>query len=398
MAELRALQAQVDAQIETLRTAARFLESVELSRMVGGQLNPAFRAEFGRRQQALASLRRDLDGQQPAGDGWARLEEEALANRRLYQRLLGYIEAELFRSAGLDEGVATIADALLAELATVTDLPWRRQVLMGGEDVYDERSELVRIRFPQYSIWLVPVLAHEFGHFASSRIFDDARGTPVLAAIAAMAGQGLESFQAEDAAAIRAQRESFLHELFADTFATWVLGPAFACSCLLLALNPMVRASRQHPSARVRAHGILLGLGRLNQLAVGRPFTPVLARLSPLWPDAATMEGVDVVKATSAFLDILAAWLPPEARYDSWLEDATLSKAVDAMRKDGKPNAATREATLRTLLNASWSARLDAADERQLARIGQAARGVVFARAEALLPPAPEPGAAGSGG
>jgi hypothetical protein len=384
MAELRPLQAQIDAQIEMLRTAARFLDSAELADVVGGQLNPVFRAEFARRSEALAAFRRALDGLDGEREGWSRLEKETVAARRMYQRLLGYIQAELFRSAGLDEGMATIADAFLGELARVTDLPWRRQVLMGGDDLYEERTELVLLRFPQYSIWQVPVMAHELGHFAATRIRDETGATPVIAAIAEQSGKGLQTLQPSDAAAIGAMREGFLHELFADTFATYVLGPAFACCCLLLALNPAVGAGRHHPSSSVRARAVLACLGRLNQALPGWPFAPVLAKLKALWPEPASLDWVDVAEVTGTFVDILRAWLPPEAQWGDWLEDATLKAAANAMRANGAAGPAVQQASLRTLLNAAWSARLDAVDDHALAGIGRAAHRMVLSRAEAL--------------
>ncbi|HSA56062.1 MAG TPA: hypothetical protein VLE53_10175, partial [Gemmatimonadaceae bacterium] len=316
MAGLQILLTQIEGRLETLRAANGLLESDGLRRLIGGQLEPHFAIEFANRVRSLVALRTSLAQRAPdadLGDGWSRLEQESRAIERLYDRFLTHVQAETFRAAGFDHGAALVADGLLTELAALTDLPWRRQAVVGGGDVFEEATEVISVRFPQYSIWLLPVVAHELGHFAASRLRRE-DGTPVRAMIAGLAGEGLTAMLPASAKVLQAQRADFLEELFADVFATWLLGPAYACTCLELELNPNDAGDRRHPPATARARAILGCLSWLDADSVGRPYARVLKRLSEVWPSAGrSTSDLDVAEATGQFISLLQTRLPPQA-------------------------------------------------------------------------------------
>lgn len=375
---------QIDARLDMLRAALPLLEAKQLGGITGG-LGPHFAREFEYRKRGLEGLLAEMGRAQDAGDGWARLAQQSAEIDALYARLLDYIQSEIFRAAGLDQGAGIVADALLRELGALTDLPWRRQAAIGDADSFDEPTELIRVRFPQYTIWLVPIVAHELGHFAVSRLAHP-DGSTAERLIAELAGAGLAAYHRDSADVIREQRAEFFEELFADVFATWVLGPAYACTCLMLALNPSDDGGRRHPPAAARAAAVIGCLTRLNSYSVSRPYADILRRLAEVWPAVGPVtSGLDVTKATSRFTDFLQDALPPLARYEGWRGSDGIREVVPTLSAAPRPAAPDAKIPLRTLLNAAWLARLKADSDTMLRRVGANAHDIILARARSLL-------------
>ena len=93
---------------------------------------------------------------------------------------------------------------------------------------------------------------------------------------------------------------NFAEELFADTFATYVGGPAYAYSCLLLRLNPTAAhgdVKPTHPASVKRAVAILTTLDALEAAhqrsgkAAGS-LAPWVADLRAAWADRLRAAGV----------------------------------------------------------------------------------------------------------
>ena len=137
---------------------------------------------------------------------------------------------------GLDNGFCDLADEMLRELGVRSPQNWSRRTVLSDSEFITDPAQIIRIRFPVTSIWDLPVAAHEFGH---------------------LLGQGSRSpLQPRiEALAYGYQERNWVHEHFADLFATYVLGPAFACTCLLTRFDPSMDPtvnSETHPSHGAR--------------------------------------------------------------------------------------------------------------------------------------------------
>ncbi len=82
---------------------------------------------------------------------------------------------------------------------------------------------LVRLRLPKWTVWNLPLAAHEFGHV----LVEDYEALRTLA---------------EDDEALRtlAGDRELIHDVLADTFATYMIGPAYICAAISLRLEPLV--------------------------------------------------------------------------------------------------------------------------------------------------------------
>lgn len=144
------------------------------------------------RFQLLASgAARDLVsiGKLAARDGaspglWKRMADTAEDVKVISREALAYVQGILLRVSGLDEGVGAVAERLLAGLIGRTGVD--RSVLLAVDDreLFDHTVSMVRLRFPDTSVWGLPILAHELGHHVAVTLADvdpASRGTqPVL--------------------------------------------------------------------------------------------------------------------------------------------------------------------------------------------------------------------------
>ena len=198
-------------------------------------------------------------------------------------------------------------------------------------------------------------MAHEFGHVVVSaeRLLDIgelAKGHQVL--------------------------PSLLEEHFADIFATYALGPAFACTMILHRFDPSKAHPAlefTHPGDAKRAYCILETLRRMeDSTAWGRWFSWVQKSVSKPWN--ASLAAVDqrsqlereVVARLDRWLEkVLAAFvsdLIQGVKYsnESWQRAKALA---DGLAKEDPPERVlVIEDTVRDLLNAAWICRIKHAE------------------------------------
>ena len=287
----------------------------------------------------LKEIERKLDGVErcaispPLDACWSALEDAAQRSRELLAECLAFLEGALIRSAGIDRGVCAVADGLLQELSRLSEVPWARLTILGEDDRVFSLADIVRLRFPEFTVWAIPVAAHEFGH------------------VAVRTHAGLKA-----KLPAWTERDPRAEELFADVFATYVLGPAFACTTVMLRFSPL-DASRgaRHPRDAQRVHAVLDVLDRLDKLEGDRPYALALDRLGATWEaslEAASQRPSAAEEVLRFLVDDMFANLElevPLARYATWDQARELA---------GQLTARPAAADLRDVLNAAWHARL----------------------------------------
>ena len=126
-------------------------------------------------------------------------------------------------------------------------------------------KSVFKLGFPEWTIWGIPLVGHEVGLSIAEN------------------DKGVDSLVNSTSFGIYRNRQ---RSLFADIFATYTLGPAYACAAILLRFEPHhAAAPRGDPSDIDRARLILDVLDRLDKDQVSS-YRETVAKLRNLWQEA----------------------------------------------------------------------------------------------------------------
>jgi hypothetical protein len=284
-------------------------------------------------------------------DGLASLERLA---QRLAGETLAAVGGVIIRAAELDGDTCNIADALITSISTRMTLGYELVTVPSGSEFIDLMSDVIRVRYPGTGVWDLPLSLHEFGHFLVTHL--PRSSEPSVATI-------VEQERAE-----RPYRGFFAEELWADTFATYVGGPAYALSALerFDVVRPDDDEKPSHPSPMKRAAAIRLTLHgsqaawERKDLAAGS-LVESIASSEQLWRDRLTASGWEEQPASEdvqsaerlaeTFISILDRdWTV--IRYDNASRAAAVRRGFEAAQPELPPGAG-----LIDVLNGGWWAR-----------------------------------------
>jgi hypothetical protein len=214
--------------------------------------------------------------------------------RPLFGEYVDFLGGLTMRDTELDDRVCEMTDALLSGFKSVTrhylPIPARQAALSNALD------SVVKLGFPEWSVWGVPLVAHEVGlALARDRSAED---------VDRLLGRWTH----------RASRDR-LAELFADIFAAYTVGPAYGCAVLLLRLHPHHDEEVGDSEARdVDRARLMLDTLRAGS-EPGSEFRRTAGRLTTMWRDAViTLAGPGIAAAAAA-----EAVDPPPER--DWLDE-----------------------------------------------------------------------------
>ncbi len=238
---------------------------------------------------------------------WGKLNELEDKSRPLKREALEFLGGLLIRYKDRDHepaqllgGEATgpsicdLADALLKDYVQQTGVNWSTRTVLGRNPFLAKDTDIIRVRFPDWSLWNLPLMAHEFGHLAALATpdfiklkteFQQDTIPPTL--YDNPQGKLLSSQQYIEA------RRQHLDEFFADVFATYTFGPAFACASILHQFNPAQAYIWRgaHPTHDERVQVILLTLQAMNEKTRSASHDPgiyalVIAQLRQVWNES----------------------------------------------------------------------------------------------------------------
>jgi hypothetical protein len=361
------LAARVDALRQALTTAAAALESDRIDGRFRTSVADLFGALLQRKTRDLERLTRDLDAlavseRSSLAEYWRQYKLQSDECQRLLREYRAFLEGALLRSAGLDHGICDLADALLAQLARLTVVDWSRFTIVAEDEFFAPMTDIIRVRYLHVSIWDLPVLAHEFGHFVTPKLLDRLRGTDPIRDFRGEIGREMAAAAPPSSRrALVDQTLSHLDEHIADAFALYALGPAFAATCLLLRFEP-ARAyedTTEHPSDGRRAYLLFTMLGLLSP-----DYGRITRVLRSIWDDNLACAGAPAMGAADDWLDRLARrlvdlfdTLAAKAKFDAadWRRSVELSQVLLMPGREQEVGAITP----RDILNAAWVCRLD---------------------------------------
>ncbi|QWF84070.1 hypothetical protein [Amycolatopsis sp. CA-230715] len=311
----------------------------------------------------LDRVERELDAVLAEADpetGWPELETARAAALDLKREVLAYCQGELLRRAGLDHGIGDVSQRLLDHLARSTGIDRRVLRSVAESEFLTHTVSMIRNRFPDVSVWNLPVLAHELGHHVAANL---SQSDPRLREESRPVREYL-SEEADNSGQGRKVGLAHLHELFADVYATYVLGAAYPLQLLVLAARPGP-GTQTHPAWSRRARTVLsaveaLGRDRHPSAAGFRALSRKLASFARAnFPDTfgtAAEQALAGLQAR-AMTGLLAEHAYARARYP--MPDRVHSLVIDPREPEQEPVAGT---TVADVLNAAWLWRLDRGD------------------------------------
>ncbi|MFL6072810.1 MAG: hypothetical protein ACJ73S_05370 [Mycobacteriales bacterium] len=245
----------------------------------------------------------------------------------LFADYVDFLGGLTLRDNHLDERVGDLTDAFLAELGAL-----RLAVPSRGPARASVLDVLMKLGFPEWTLWDVPMAAYEVAKAQES-------DSPVASRLLPLRLSG----RPEEAEEV----------LFADAWAAYAVGPAYACSAVLLSLRP------DRPADVDRAHVIFELLARIQP---DGDFAVDVAEVQECWADAACeLRGSarpDGAEALDRFVEEVHRRLSDTAT--ACFNPARWEDAIGRLRPSFEPGseAGVHTGPVLDLLNAAWSARL----------------------------------------
>jgi hypothetical protein len=372
MAPCDAIQAQLEVLRQNLIRCRLAVDNPGIDAKLRGRVAARFDKELTRLEAEHKTLKKKVTSGHPLDACWHDLGEAQRDSGKVFDECLAFIQGALARKAGLDEQMCGLTDDLLDDLAAYSDVPWGRFTLLATSEFYLDRAEIIRIRYPEVSLWSMPLAAHEFGHYLGPQLRQG------------QGGEYIYPFQTLLRTADETRSNSLhtpnwhhLQEHFADLFAAYTLGPAYAAAFIVLRMNPSQAQddARTHPSGARRVHGILWTLDKMDELQatpLRRPFRDVTKLLSEVWhnglqqaekPEKLSDADASLVNQRMAELfDLLTSATPQRLGFgrDDWLRaEGVAARIAGDLAFATLPDQLSR----RDVLNGAWLARLQATDK-----------------------------------
>lgn len=423
-ARVRALSDDLDFVSEKLQSSVWRMEQPTRDEMyvdsLWNGLDITLIKEIDRQKRVLESIHDALI--QPAGGSddlkelWNRYMRCYRKSQEVLRECLEIIGTLAMRNKNLDERIWYVADELIRECLVLSTADEYYYLLVHTmEDTYTKTtSRILRLRFPEWTIWDLPLAAHELGHVIfyetlgnerneeeEDRILEPfvERFRDAVAARDPELTRRLEAGEIEEREA-RRSADKRVHEFMADAFATYTMGPAYACSAILLRLNPAMESSGEKPADVQRAQVILATLSWMHESSLNRPYGETLNKLKKFWSD--TLAQVNAAGALTpdyeACLEELAvsfgqdiapkilrraAMYPPSGDREGWLlaQGWATEWLTQQRNRTGLTEPNYTSGRLRDVLNATWFCRLfmqrgDAVDNyrdlKELQKVGHA--------------------------
>jgi hypothetical protein len=381
------LVARVERLDQELGLAARSIGAKELDQELRTRVGPEFRNRIAQARENLKQVKRYLDQELSLDSIWKAFDPVHQECVPLFRECLAFLQGAAARSIGVDDDLCRLADVMLDGLSKHAHESWPGFTILAEGEYFEEMAAIIRLRFPEVSIWNLPVAAHEFGHFLIQQLevrSTDGMFNDYVQKYRSILPPVTETDNKQERERQLERRQRHMHEYFADAFAVYAMGPAYAYTCLLLRFNPGTSNcdTKDHPSDAKRAHLILKVLEHMNEVegSVGQ-YGGLVTILRASWTEsvaAAKPAGQPASGETLHWLNEMAEVLHHrlgtrlrDTRYTSWSQAAGLTAAL---RDDDPPPAIGAQYDFRDVLNAAWRRRLRTDQPGEAEELGKRAK------------------------
>jgi hypothetical protein len=118
--------------------------------------------------ERVGELQKQLNKGAAPADIWTSYREQLyVGSQRVFTVYVEVLGGLALRQAGLDDGICRMADALTArpKLFLPPNVHWGSLTVPAQREALDETvSQILRLGFPEWTIWALPLAAHEFAH------------------------------------------------------------------------------------------------------------------------------------------------------------------------------------------------------------------------------------------
>ena len=356
------LDAQIDHELADLGQLSASLAKVMSTKAGTG------RAVLDRFELLINGVRTELASAGRAGvrdpdAAWTELAKLRRSAAEIKQEALAFVQGVLLREQSLDGGIGMIGERLLDELSERTGEDRKVLLAVSDNEFFSHTVSMVRGRYPDVSVWNLPILAHELGHHVAATLRD---AKPALREDNRPIAVYLSEEADNDASFANVDRGialAHLHELFADVYATYVLGAAYPLNMIMLSARPdgFRAATRTHPSWSRRVHTVAAATDVLgtpgHSGAAG--YRDLAETISKIWRTIAGDADITVNERAvteiqaSAMVRVLAEHAFPRARYE--MPERLHAIVIDPNQAIVDP---ADDVTLADVLNAAWRWRI----------------------------------------
>ncbi len=272
---------------------------------------------------------------------WPRYVECNEECSKIFDEYVALMHGVLLRECGVGSDLCRIADDLVKILGHFTDFQWNSVTVPAWREHGDaSTARLIRIGFPEWTVWTLPLTAHEFGHVFATR---HEKIRPLVSQL----GTPPDTTETE------------IRTWIADAFATATMGPAYVWAATLLRADPRQPLDRRRVAVMFRTLDKMADPGsRLHNAEV---------RLRGEWDEAILETDNSIALDSPVQIDqvVSAVWnRVPEPRFGikSWER----AKEISDLLRSAEPDEIAHRLVpgdLRELLVAAWIIRLEEMDE-----------------------------------
>lgn len=375
--------------------------------------------ELGKQRNVLKAIRIKLEEIKPLNDAaaeqvlsqaWTDYGSALKRSQTVFREFLEFIGGLILRDKEFDSEICDVADELIKSCSQLALTNASIAVPAARDALTRTVGLMVRVRFPDWTVWTLPSTAYEYGHLVLNELnkFKDSiaievdkwlKQDPEFKALAADKQAPEESKQL-----LRERAEIYVKEFLADIFATYMMGPAYACSAILLRFDPAGSSvnDSERPDDIRRGFVVLEVLNGMNTDSPAKPYTLTIKYLEDQWKATkarvkSPVKFEDWEKARlKALVDGWHGFRPkfsqfakyPDNGPDGW--NVAAKWAQDWLDQSSNnvplkvPQDITHLSKLRDVLNAAWICRIPdrenpnslsgISDQRQVSDVEQAAR------------------------
>ncbi len=287
------------------------------------------------------------------------------AQQEVFPEYVDFLGGLALRESGFDGGMSHIADELMERCSRVA-ADWASLTIPARDEARGvTATAMIRLGFPEWTIWSLPLAAHEFGYLVAA-----------ITEVQEQVHKVLEPAGLED------HTETFI----ADAFATYAMGPAYVAAQVFFRFNPL--SANVVSGISIDALRFEVVLRMLDKMSAGartdmkQPYQWTINQLRKGWADALedTQEPEAELESLRQAIDRCATHVysylanNSSVAYDPGRWERILgwsgclqSGAVADIELDCKEE-------LRDVLNAAWWCRLHLDDPSQAPHLKEAAR------------------------
>jgi hypothetical protein len=296
------------AKTDDIADAVHASLSSEIRKTFGDRL-----ANLNKLQAAISDATRERDqatgrSAEAMRGAWTQYTSELYeSSEKLFAEYVELVGGVAIRDSGLDRGICRIAEDMLKPARKVGTYTWNNLTIPARRETMSvTAARIVRLGFPEWTIWTLPLAAHELG---ADLVDGSSEISEYVKSLRAEQGS-------EEAGQHRGQPPN-VPVCLGDAFATYFMGPAYACALILMRLNPASVITDGGLSAK-RVAVVLSVLRRMsrNERPTEDMYGPITSRLAVEWEAALRQTGWTSPAETDGQerLEGLSGskWFPPE--------------------------------------------------------------------------------------